>query len=459
MLEKNDPNMKSMGTFPDNFSWGTATAAYQVEGAVHEDGRGLSIWDPFVHTKGRVKNNDNGDIAVDMYHRYKEDVQLMKKLGVNSYRFSIAWPRIFPSGVGKPNPRGLDFYKRLVDELLANGITPFATLYHWDLPLNLQETYGGWQSKRVAEAFGEYAAYVSANLSDTVRHFFTLNEMKTFVEYGYGTGALAPGLKLSAAELNQVRHHVLLAHGLGVQAIRANARSGTSVGLAENITVVVPAIDTPANVNAATNALRELNAGYLTVALEGKYTDSFLRSAGADAPKFTDAELKIISSPMDFVGINVYMPNHYVRASGNTEGYELLPFTEIHPRMASSWHRVGPESLYWAPKLLHSIWNVDQIYITENGCGAGDEPDQQGNILDTDRIMFLRNYLLHMQKATSEGVPVKGYFHWSLLDNFEWIGGYGTRFGLYYVDYKTLQRRPKLSVDFYKELVAQNRLV
>ncbi|HLO80280.1 MAG TPA: family 1 glycosylhydrolase, partial [Chitinophagaceae bacterium] len=263
---KNKPMDKSIipgndDRFPGDFLWGTATAAYQVEGAVHEDGRGVSIWDRFAHTPGKIKNNDNADIAVDMYHRYKEDVKLMKDLGTNAYRFSISWPRIFPNGAGKPNPKGLDFYSKLVDELLANGIKPFATLYHWDLPQQLQDSYGGWQSQETAKMFADYAGYVASKLSDRVNHFFTLNEMYTFVEFGYGTGALAPGLKLSKSQLNQVRHHVVLAHGLGMQAIRANAKPGTLAGPAENINIAVPAIETPENIKASETAMRELNAG------------------------------------------------------------------------------------------------------------------------------------------------------------------------------------------------------
>ncbi|MEK6481036.1 GH1 family beta-glucosidase [Catalinimonas sp. 4WD22] len=445
--------------FPNDFLWGTATAAYQVEGAVKEDGRGVSIWDTFAHTPGKIKNGANADVAVDMYHRYKEDVQLMKALGAQTYRFSISWPRVFPEGVGTPNPKGLDFYNRLIDELLTHDITPFATLYHWDLPDYLQTTYGGWQSKKTSEAFANYAGYVAEKLSDRVRHFFTINEMFTFVEWGHGTGLLAPGLKLPPGKLNQVRHHVVLAHGLAMQAIKTKSRQGTQAGPAENITNAVPAFETPENIKAAEIATRELNAGYLTVMLEGKYTDAFLESAGANAPQFTDEELKIIGTPTDFVGINVYMPSHYVMASSNAQQYELLPFSKIHPKMASPWHLIGPEALYWSPKHVQKLWGAKSIYITENGCGAGDELRDDGKVYDTDRIMFLRNYLTQLQRAIQEGVPVKGYFHWSLMDNFEWVGGYETRFGLYYVDYSNLKRIPKLSASFFKEVVTANKVV
>jgi len=444
-------------SFPHAFMWGTATAAYQIEGAWNEDGRGESIWDRFAHTPGKVRNNDNGDVADDHYHRYREDVRLMKALGARAYRFSIAWPRIFPEGGGVPNAKGLGFYDRLVDELLSNAVEPFATLYHWDLPQALQDKFGGWESRETAKAFADYAGYISEKLSDRVTRFFPLNEISVFVELGYGSGIHAPGLKLPPARLNQVRHHAVLGHGLAVQAIRARGRPGTKVGTAENVAAAVPIIETADNIAAAERAARELNAGYLTAILEGRYTDAFLSSAGADAPSFTDDDMKAIASPLDFVGINVYMPR-YVRASDAPLGYEVVPFARSHPRMASSWQLFGPESLYWAPRHLQKIWNVKDIYITENGCGGSDEPAADGKVYDSDRVMFLRSYLGELQRATADGVPVRGYFLWSLMDNFEWADGYATRFGLNHVDYATQERTPKLSAGFYAEVIRRNAL-
>jgi beta-glucosidase len=449
----------SENTFPEGFLWGTATAAYQVEGAVNEDGRGTTIWDTFSHIPGKVKNNDNGDVACDMYHRYPADIKLMKDMNVKIFRFSVAWSRIFPDGTGTPNQKGIDFYKRLTDDLLANDIQPFATLYHWDLPQALHDKYKGWESRETAKAFGDYAGFISKQLGDRVKHYFTLNEMSTFVELGYGNGMFAPGLKLLPAGLNQVRHHAVLAHGLAVQAIRANAPSGTKIGLAENLNVPVPIIDTPENIKAAEIAMREENAGYLTVVMEGKYTDRFLKRTGADAPKFTEEDLKIISSPLDFVGINVYMPAGYVQAADNEDGYKTLPFAKSQPRSTSPWQVLGPESLYWAPKNVHKLWGVKELYITENGTSGTDELTPDKHIYDTDRVSFMRNYLTQLQKATAEGVPVKGYFYWSLMDNFEWTSGYGTRFGLYYVDYKTLERIPKQSAAYFKVLAKENKVV
>jgi beta-glucosidase len=381
----------------------------------------------------------------------------MKALGARAYRFSISWPRVFPQGTGQPNFRGLDFYDRLTDELLDNDIEPFATLYHWDLPQALQDSVGGWESRDTAKAFADYAGYVSEKLSDRVRHFFTINEFASFVELGYGTGRFAPGLTLPPARLNQVRHHAVLAHGLAVRAIRANAKPSTKVGLAENIAAAVPVIETADNIAAAERATRELNAGYLTAILEGRYTDAFLQSAGADAPKFTEEDLQAIASPLDFVGINIYM-SRYVRATAAAPGYEVIPFAKSHPRMASSWQFFGPEALYWAPRHLQKIWKVKEIYISENGCGASDTPAADGVVYDTDRIMFLRSYLAMLQRATAEGVPVRGYFLWSLLDNFEWADGYGTRFGLVHVDFATQKRTPKLSATYYADVIRRNVL-
>jgi beta-glucosidase len=458
-LAANPPPTAAPRRFPDGFLWGTATASYQVEGAVGADGRGESIWDTFSHTPGKVRDNANGDVADDHYHLYKTDVGLMKALGATTYRFSISWPRVFPDGRGAPNSKGLDFYDALVDELLRNGIEPFATLYHWDLPQALEDTVGGWQSRATSQAFAEYAGYVAGKLSDRVKHFFTLNEFWTFIELGYGYGVHAPGLKLPPGALAQARHHALLGHGLAVQAIRAAGRPGTRVGLAENIGVCVPAIETPEHIAAAKIATRELNAGYATAMLEGRYTDAFLSAAGADAPKFTAEEMAIIGSPLDFVGINIYVPTNYIRAIDAAPGFVAIPYPASFPHMQSDWLKIGPEALYWGPRMLHDVWGVNEIYITENGTSSADVPADDGIVYDTDRIMYLRNYLGQLQRATAEGVPVKGYFLWSLLDNFEWADGYHNRFGIHYVDYATQTRTPKLSAQFYKAVIAGNAVV
>jgi beta-glucosidase len=442
-------------SFPKGFRWGTATSAYQIEGAVNEAGRGPSIWDTFCKEPGRIRDGSNGDVSCDHYHRYKEDVALMKSLGARTYRFSIAWPRVFPSGRGKLNPAGLAFYDRLVDELLAQGIEPFATLFHWDLPQALQDK-GGWERRDTALDFADYSGAVAAKLSDRVKTFFTLNEMASFIEHGYGIGIFAPGLKVPRDRLAQARHHAVLAHGLAVQAIRAKARPGTKVGPAENLTVALPAFEIPSHVRAAEIATRELNAPYLTVMLEGRYSDAYLKELGDDAPKVENGDLKIIASPVDFVGLNVYIPGPYVIASDASPGYQVLKLPKSYPHMASSWLTLAPEVLYWAPRHVARLWKPRDIYISENGSSSKDKPDKNGEVYDLDRVMYLRNCLSQLQRATSEGVPVRGYFLWSLLDNFEWADGYATRFGLIRVDYTTQKRTPKLSAAFYKEVIARN---
>jgi beta-glucosidase len=447
-----------------------ATAAYQVEGAWNEDGKGPSIWDTYAHTPGKIKNGDTGDVANDHYHRYKEDVALMKSLGASAYRFSISWPRIFPEGRGQPNQNGLDFYKRLVDELKAAGIEPFATLYHWDLPQALQDKYGGWQSSEISKAFGEYSGFMAKHLSDRVRHFFTINEFKQVTETSYRGVELhvqgktvrlmgAPGIVLEDGPLNQVRHNAVLGHGMAVQAIRTLGRAGTKVGPAENMGHAIPIIDTPSHVKAAIAATRDLNRYFLGPMLDGRYSDAYLEAAGKDAPKFTAGDMKIISSPVDFVGINVYIPLVAVRAADGPSGYAEVPFSVSHPKMFSAWHRLVPESQYWSPRLLHEIWKPKAIFITENGCACADEVAADGNIYDYDRAMYLRNGLMWQQRATSEGVPIKGNFYWSTMDNFEWINGYGDRFGLVHVDFKSQKRTPKLSAQWYREAARRNAVV
>jgi len=462
----------SSGRFPDGFYWGTGTSCYQIEGAWNEDGKGPSIWDTYAHTPGKIRNGDTGDVANDHYHRYREDVALMKReLGANAYRFSIAWPRVFPEGTGQANPKGVDFYSRLVDELLAAGIEPFATLYHWDLPQPLHDRHRGWQSRDTARAFADYAGHVARQLGDRVKHYFTINEFRSFVEGGYrgievqvGGGKTvhlggAPGLRLPDGELNQVRHHAVLGHGLAVQAIRAGGRAGAKVGFAENMLIAVPFIEAPEHIQAAQVATRELNADFTTVMLEGRYTDAYLAKAGADAPKFTDEDLKTIASPLDFVGINVYKPNLYVEPSQDAAGYASIPISASHPKMKSSWHVFDPEALYWGPRHVQSLWGAKSIFITENGCAGADELTDGGKVYDSDRVMFLRAYLTQLQRATAEGVPVQGYFHWSLMDNLEWIDGFGNRFGLIHVDFRTQQRTPKASATWFREAARRNAVV
>jgi beta-glucosidase len=434
-------------SFPKDFTWGCATAAYQIEGAVKEDGRGLTNWDVFSHTPGKVFNNDSGDVACDSYHRYGEDIGLLKALGVEA-------SRIFPDGRGQRNEKGIDYYNRVIDGLLAAGITPYITLFHWDLP---QALPGGWQNRDTALAFADYAGVVAGALSDRVHDFMTVNELRCFTDIGHQEGRHAPGLRLPPAQVNQVRHHGVLAHGLGVQAVRAHARPGTRVGIADNTTFYVPVIETAEHIAAAKKATRENNAMFLTAIMEGRYIDAYLEREGANAPKVQPGDMAAIGSPLDFVALNIYAP-HWVRADAGPNGYAVISNVASSPRMASPWLVVGPEVAYWGVRMVSETWKPKALYISENGASA-DDPVINGRIDDADRVMYLRNYVGQFRRAVAEGYPLKGYFLWSLMDNFEWADGYSKRFGIHYVDFATQKRIPKLSAAWYKEVIARNRLV
>ncbi|MEQ7874516.1 GH1 family beta-glucosidase [Sphingomonas sp. ASV193] len=440
--------------FPDKFLWGCATASYQIEGGVHEGGRGPTIWDVFSHTPGKVANGDTGDVACDSYHRYPQDVALLKALGVSSYRMSIAWSRIFPDGRGKPNAAGLDYYKRVIDALHAAGIEPYVTLFHWDLPSRLP---GEWQNRDTAYAYADYAGYTARALGDRVRHYMTVNELRCFTDLSHLQGIHAPGLKLGAKAVNQVRHHGVLAHGLGVQALRANAPSGTQVGIADNTVIYVPVMETPEHIAAARAATRAENAMFLTAIMEGRYLDSYLAGAGADAPVVKPGDMAAIGSKLDFLALNVYAPE-WARASDNAKGYETIGHLPQSPHMASPWLYVGPEVAYWAVRHASELWHPSTIYISENGSSADDQMIN-GRVDDVDRVMYLRNYLGQFHRAIDDGFPLKGYFLWSLMDNFEWADGYTKRFGIHYTDFATQQRIPKLSAKWYSEVIRRNALV
>lgn len=442
-------------TFPKDFFWGCATAAYQIEGAVKEGGRGETIWDVFSHTPGRIKDGSNGDIACDSYRLFQEDRKCLQAVGANSYRLSFAWSRLFPDGRGKPNQAGVDHYKRVIDDLLDHDITPVVTLYHWDLPTGLK---GDWRSRDTALAFADYAGFVGGAFGDRIAHYITINEVRSFIDLGYGEGRHAPGIRLPAPELNLARHNALLAHGLAVRALRASAPSGTRIGLAENSYIPIPAIDSPAYIEAARKAFRSLNARHLMPILEGRYSDEYYVLEGDNGVRPAAEDMAAIGSPLDFIGLNIYTGD-YVVPDGNAQGFRMTKGGVDYPNMGLKFLRVAPEAAYWGPRLLTEIARPKSIFIAENGSVAKDVPTDAGHVDDAERVMYLHSYVQAMQRATSEGYPVDGYLLWSLLDNFEWAEGFGARFGIFHTDFATQSRTPKLSAQWFKTLIARNALV
>jgi beta-glucosidase len=452
--------------FPPDFCWGAATAAYQIEGAANEDGRKPSVWDTFSHVPGHVKNGDTGDVACDHYHRFAGDVKLLAELGVKHYRFSISWTRVIPDGRGAVNEKGVDFYSRLTDLLLANGITPHATLFHWDGPQALEDLYGSWRSRQMAVDFAEYCHQTVRRLGDRITNWMTINEIYCFTYMGYGVGKVpqhAPGTVVqSRQEVLQTVHHALLAHGLGCQAIRAATPKPATVSLVVNFDSFVPVIETPENIEAARRAfvMEEHNGTVLVPALTGAYNPQALEKLGPDAPKVQEGDLQTIAQPLDVLGYNTYTGS-YVRAADNARGYEILPLPGEYPQMHMPWLNLVPESLYWGVRMISDALGKSDlpILITENGCATEDAPTDKGEVFDLSRIMYLRASLQNAQRAASEGYPLKGYFHWSLLDNFEWSWGYTRRFGITRVDYATQQRTPKESFRWYQNVIQANRLM
>jgi beta-glucosidase len=452
--------------FPADFVWGTATAAYQIEGAAAEAGRKPSVWDTFSATPGRTLNGDTGAIACDHYHRYETDVKLMAELGIRHYRFSISWCRIIPDGRGSVNEAGVDFYKRLVDCLRDHGITPHATLFHWDSPQALEDRYGSWRSREMAQDYADYVAATVSRLGDRITHWMTINEIPCFTHMGYDVDKdpiHAPGTRVrSRKEVWQTSHHAILAHGLGCQAIRSHSPVPCSVMLVDNPLVTVPISETPEHVAAAQKAFHTCgaNGGITFPVLTGAYSPLLLEQLGSDAPAIQPGDLNIIQQPIDAFGLNIYTGT-YVRAADNDRGYEVLEHPIGYPRLHMPWLWLVPEALYWAARHVSDTLNQPHLplFFTENGCAAQDVLTDCGEVIDTDRIVYLRQYLKSAHRAISEGYPVRGYFLWSLLDNFEWSWGYDRRFGIIYMDYATQQRIPKASYHWYAETIRQNRVV
>jgi beta-glucosidase len=454
-------------TFPDGFRWGAATAAYQIEGAVAEDGRGPSIWDAFSHAPGRVANGDTGDVACDHYHRLDADLDLLAQLGVGAYRFSVAWPRIQPDGRGAPNPRGLAFYERLVDGLLARGIEPFLTLYHWDLPQALQER-GGWLDRDTAGRFSDYAAVVHDRLGDRVRHWTTLNEPWCSAFLGHAAGVHAPGVADGAAAL-RAAHHLLLAHGMGVAAMRAGGRAGweTRCSIVLILAPAHPARDDhEGDRDAALHVDGLQNRLFLDALLEGRYPEDMAvlqADLGVDEA-VREGDLGQIAEPLDELGVNYYFRNVVrsgVAADGPSPWVGLRDAAVVVPSGAETtamgWE-IHPEGLTEVLRMVHGRRPDLPLYVTENGSAWDDVVEEGGRVRDVHRIEYLRSHVAACAEAVRAGVDLRGYFAWSLLDNFEWAFGYAKRFGLVHVDYATQERRLKDSAHAYREIVAANGL-
>jgi beta-glucosidase len=436
--------------FPSDFLWGAATSAYQIEGAIDEDGRGASIWDTFCATPGKVQNGDSGAVACDSYHRYGLDIARMQELGLGAYRFSIAWPRILPEGRGRINGAGLDFYDRLVDDLLAAGIRPFVSLYHWDLPQAL-ENAGGWPERATAEAFGDYVGIVAERLGDRVRDWLTQNEPYCISWLGYALGLHAPG-RTDAAAAVAAAHHVLLSHGLAVEALRRESPEA-QVGIVLDSWPVYPASDDPRDAAAAAEADGLRNRLFFDPVLRGSYPEDVLERLGDTLPPVRDGDLATISAPIDFVGLNNYSRT-IVTADDDGRPHSV---TNGRPTTEMGWE-IYPDGIHDVLVRLHRDYGVPSLYVTENGAAFADVPRHDGRIEDHDRIDYLTQYLGAVARAIAEGVPIRGYFVWSLLDNFEWSYGYSKRFGLLYVDYPTLARIPKSSFYWYRDLIGAGRL-
>ncbi|HEX8229684.1 MAG TPA: GH1 family beta-glucosidase [Chloroflexia bacterium] len=432
-------------TFPDGFLWGAATAAYQVEGAWNEDGRGESIWDRFSHTPGNVEAGDTGDVACDHYHRYRDDVALMKQLGLQAYRFSVSWPRVVPQGRGKVNPAGLDFYDRLVDELLSANIRPFLTLYHWDLPQALQDA-GGWDNRDTSGYFADYAALMAKRLGDRVRDWTTFNEPYVSAFVGNAMGRHAPGYEDKALAL-RITHHLLVGHGMAVQAIRASA-PGVNAGIVLDFAPPEPAADTDANREKVESMWQEGGALFLDPILRAHYPPAVQPALEQAEVIIKPGDLALIAQQLDFMGINFYRRMMFDE-QGEPTRVEGAEYTEM------DWEVHAPAFKRLLLR-LNREYRLPPLYITENGAAFVDEPGTDGKVHDPRRVSYLQEHLGAVRDAMHEGVDMRGYFVWSLLDNFEWAEGYSKRFGVVYVDYPTQRRIVKDSGEWYAQTIAQN---
>ncbi len=462
--------------FPDGFLWGTATAAYQVEGAWNEDGKGESIWDRFTHTVGKVKGGTTGDVACDQYHLFAQDLALAKRLNQKSYRFSISWPRIQPSGTGAPNMKGIDHYSRLVDAMLANGLRPFCTLYHWDLPQGLEDK-GGWPNRDLAGYYADYAAILAKHLGDRITVWAPFNMPWTVAYMGYGVGALAPG-RASLGDFLKAAHTLALAQAEALRSLKA-ASSKTTVGSAYGMCPVYPKTDSEADRAAADRYHAMNNVFFLEAAMKGRYPKAFVGDPPLEQMGFKPGDEKILLAPLDWVGFHYYTRRFVSDAShvqnfngGGFSGPEIEadpatgrdPYTRFRAEMPSegplteSGLEVWPKGIYDLVTRISREYNQPPIEITESGCGYLDSPDSRGRIPDTRRIQFFREELAELARAVADGARVRSFHAWSLLDNFEWSNGHTERYGLIYVDYRDQKRTIKDSGDWYARVAASNRL-
>ena len=444
--------------FPSDFVWGAAAAAYQIEGATRADGRGMCVWDMFCRKDGAIFSGHNADIACDHYHRWRQDIAMMGQMRLQAYRLSISWPRVLPAGTGAVNDKGLAFYDELIDALLGAGITPWVTLFHWDYPYELY-CRGGWLNPDSPKWFAEYTQVVAKRLGDRVKHWITLNEPQCFLGLGHREGTQAPGLKLCWMDVLRATHHALIAHGKAVQTLRGHCKLTPLVGWSPVGSCSYPATNDPRDIAAA----RALSMGVSKKSLWcstlfsdpvclGHYPEDALRTFGHDFPRVTASELATIHQPIDFFGLNIYQGQR-VRA-GDDGTHQPTSREPGHAINAYHWP-IEPPTLYWGPRFVYERYGIP-IFITENGMSNLDWPAMDGQIHDPQRIDFTRRYLTELARAIRDGVDVRGYFHWSLMDNFEWADGYRQRFGLVYVDYKTQKRTLKDSARWYANLIRTN---
>jgi beta-glucosidase len=445
--------------FPDDFTWGVSTASYQIEGAAFEDGKGLSVWDVFSHQPGAVWSGHNGDVACDYYHRYEADTAMMRSLGIQAHRFSVCWPRVLPDGVGAVNEKGMAFYDRVVDEMLAAGIEPWVMLFHWDYPYELFKR-GGWLNPDSPDWFADYARLMVERLSDRVRHWFAIEEPFCFTMLSHVHGQHAPGLRLSQAQGLQIGHNALLAHGKAVQAMRAAARQDLRIGVVPAGAHYVPASDSAADIEAARVAMFEeakdgtrCQAWWLDPIYLGHYPERIVAAFGSDMPEIGPNDMDTICQPLDFCAMNYYS-SRVVRADADGRA-EVLPRKPGYPMTTQADWAIVPEAMHYSPKFLYERYGLP-IVITENGHQNHDFVMVDGRVHDPQRVDYITRHLRELALAIADGVPVEGYFHWTIMDNFEWAFGYKIRVGLVYTDFETLERTPKDSAYWYQKIIETN---